>query len=310
MKTDIPLKRLTALRGDDLLPLLGLPASALVRVESRELPAIATRLDTVMRVRSLQGQEYLHLVEWQGYYDAVVLWRLAGYMAWLGQQEPGMPVVGTVVYLAPHCDVGDTLTQTIDGQVVQAWPMRRVQLWQQDAQAALASASLGQVVLSPLMQHADAHLVETAVQLVLQQAPLSQQGDLLSILGVFAEPLFEPQRFVALVGRERLMSSDLFDYLMKDREAELRTTYEAQLQQKDVQLQQKVQQEVRHELQQVLEDTLVVRFPDAPLALVRLLRRVQQPVDLRHLIVAVQQVPNLATAEQLLSEAAQQSEAQ
>jgi hypothetical protein len=35
------------------------------------------------------------------------------------------------------------LTQTIDGQVVQAWPIRRIQLWTQDAQDALAANSLG-----------------------------------------------------------------------------------------------------------------------------------------------------------------------
>lgn len=45
MQTDIPLKRLTALRGADLLPLLGVPAATLLDVVSRELPSTATRLD-------------------------------------------------------------------------------------------------------------------------------------------------------------------------------------------------------------------------------------------------------------------------
>jgi hypothetical protein len=82
------------------------------------------------------------------------------------------------------------------------------------------------------------------------------------------------------------MSSNLFDYLMKDREAELQTQF-------------------RQELQQLLEDTLLVRFPAAPLALVRDIRRIEAPAELRRLIVAVQQVPDLAAAEQLLREAAQ-----
>jgi hypothetical protein len=171
MKTDIPLKLLTALRGADLLPLLGLPAASLVRVETRELPAGATRLNTLLRVRSPQGQDYLHLVEWQGYYDSAVLWRPAGYVAWFGQQEPGTTVVGTVVYLAPEYDVGDTLMQVIDGQVVQAWPVGRIQLWTQDAQDALAANSLGLAVLSPLMHNADASLVEAAARMVVAQAP-------------------------------------------------------------------------------------------------------------------------------------------
>jgi hypothetical protein len=296
VKTDIPLKRLTALCGADLLPLLGLPAATLLRVESRELPASATRLDTVLRIRSPQGQEYLHLVEWQGYPDRTVLWRLAGYRVWFGQQEPDTPVVGTVVYLRPEDDMGDSIVQTIDGQVVQPWSVGRIALWEQDAQAALASARLGLIVLSPLMHNADTALVETAARLVLEQAPPPQQGDLLSILGVFAEPFLETQRFVDLVGRERLMSSDLFDYLMKDREAELQAQLQAQLRQQE--------EHFRLEFQQALEDTLLVRFPAAPLALVRDIRRIEAPPELRRLIVAVQQVPDLAAAEQLLREAA------
>ncbi len=321
MKTDIPLIRLTALCGADLLPLLGLPAATLLAVESRELPSSATRLDTVLRVRSPQGQDYLHLVEWQGYPDQSVLWRLASYRAWFGQQEPETTVVGTVVYLRPTADMGNTIAQMIDGQLIQPWTVGRIALWEQDAQAALQSARLGLVVLSPLMRHADAALVEAAARLVLAQAPSPQQADLLSILGVFGEPFVDAERFVQLVGREQLMSSTLFDYLMKDREAALREelreelrkelhnmyeTYEAKLQAQEAKLH---QQRDREQLQQALEGTLMVRFPTAPLTLMRLIHQIQQPALLSRLIVAVQQVPDLAAAEQLLQEAAQQADA-
>ena len=96
------------------------------------------------------------------------------------------------------------------------------------------------------------------------------------------------------------MSSDLFDYLMKDREAELRSAYESKLQQQEARF--------RQELHQVLEDTLLIRFPDAPLALIRDIRRVQHPADLHRLIVAVQQAPDLAAAAQVLREAGQQAD--
>jgi hypothetical protein len=82
VKTDIPLTRLMALRGADLLPLLGLPAAMLLRVERRALPASATRLDPVVRVRSPQGQDYLHIVAWQGYPDCAAA----------GVSSPGPPV--------------------------------------------------------------------------------------------------------------------------------------------------------------------------------------------------------------------------
>lgn len=41
MKTDIPLKSLTTLRGADLLPLIGLPFSELIKVETLEIPAMS-----------------------------------------------------------------------------------------------------------------------------------------------------------------------------------------------------------------------------------------------------------------------------
>lgn len=81
MQTDIPLKRLTTLRAPDLLPLLASEAATVMAVGTLELPASATRLDNVLHLRSAGGQEYLHVIEWQGYNDPAVLWRLAGYLA-------------------------------------------------------------------------------------------------------------------------------------------------------------------------------------------------------------------------------------
>jgi hypothetical protein len=292
MKTDIPLKRLTTLRGADLLPLLNLPAATLVSVESRELPTTATRLDTLLRVRSPKGQEYLHVLEWMGYPDYAGQWRVVGYTAWLGQQEPGTVVVGTIVYLTPECEVGDPIPQTIDGEIVQGCTIGRLRMWEQDAQAALASGKLGLVVLSPLMRNADSALVETAAQFVMQQAPREQQDDLLSILGVFAEPLFDPQQFVNLIGREH--------------EVELIGQYETRLRQQEEQFRQQEEQ-FQHELQQALEDTLLLRFPAAPLAVIRNTRQVKHPAELRRLILEVQQVSDLTAAEQLLREAAERA---
>ena len=217
MQTDIPLKRLTLLRAADLLPLLGLPHAELVAVETLELPASAARLDNVLLVRSPQGHDYLHVVEWQGYRDPGVLWRMAGYLAWLGQRDPALTIIGTLVYLTPGCDIGDTIRQQIDGLTAYAWPVRCVRLWEQNAGEALASGSVGLAVLSPLMRNADQHTVEQAIGLVLHEAPRPQQADLLSILGVLAEPLLAPERFLQLVGKERLMESTLLEYLVAEK---------------------------------------------------------------------------------------------
>ena len=284
MRTDIPLKRLTALCGADLLPLFGVHYATLRRVDTLELPATADRLDTVLTVQSPGGQEYLLVIEWQGYRDPTVLWRLASYCAWIGQRTPTIPVIGTVVYLAPAYDVGDSLEQRIDGVVQQAWPLRSVRLWEQDATAALATGTLGLAVLSPLMHNADTTTVERAVELVLQQAPLDQQPDLLVILGVFGEPFMEGARFVRLVGKERLMTSDLVSYLMEEQVSEREARYV-------------------EDLQGTLEATIAARFPAAPLSFALIIRRIMQPDALHRLIVAVVRAPDLITVEQELNQA-------
>ncbi len=299
MKSDIPLKRLTALRGADFLPLLGFPDATLVEVVSRELPASAKRLDTLLRLRSPRGQHFLHLLEWQNYPDPLILWRTVGYLAWIGQHEPDTSVLGTIAYLHPAADMGDSLIQQIDGQIVRNWQIGSIRLWEQDAQAALATKNIGLAVLSPLMQNTSPSLIETAAQIVLAHAPAPQQSDLLSILGVFAEPLYDVHRFTNFIGRDRLMSSGLFEYLMQEREAEWQER-EAELRQQT----EAAQREAIRSLQQILVETILLRFPTAPIALTRDIQRVQQSDALSRLIIAVQQAPDVDRVAQLLREAA------
>jgi hypothetical protein len=309
MHTDIPLKRLTLLRAADLLPLFGLPYAELLGVDSLELPSTATRLDNILRVRSPGGQTYLHVVEWQGYHDLGVLWRYAGYLAWVGQRSPGEVVVGTLVYLIPEADVGDGLAQVIDGETVSEWPVHCVRLWEQDAAAALASGSPGLAVLSPLMRGADLRLVEGAAELVLRAAPRPEQPDLLSILGVFAEPMMEPAEYMRMIGRERLMESRLIEYLTAEKVAqavaETNQQHEAERQQHEAERQQheaewKAERQ-RYEaelaardarahreraveaMQLALEEIIIARFPEARAVVLHDLRRVNDPGTLHDL---------------------------
>ncbi len=320
MKSDIPLKRLTALRGADFLPLLGFPDATLVEVVSRELPTSAKRLDTLLRLRSPRGQHFLHLLEWQNYPDPLILWRTVGYLAWIGQHEPDTSVLGTIAYLHPAADMGDSLIQQIDGQIVRNWQIGSIRVWEQDAQAALATKNIGLAVLSPLMQNTSPSLIETAAQIVLAHAPAPQQSDLLSILGVFAEPLYDVHRFTNFIGRDRLMSSGLFEYLMQEREAEWQEREaewqereaewqerEAEWQEREAELRQQkeaAQREAIRSLQQILMETILLRFPTAPIALTRDIQRVQQSDALSRLIIAVQQAPDVDRVVELLREAA------
>jgi hypothetical protein len=277
---------LTTLRAHDLLPLLSSSDATVVAVETLELPVTATRLDNVLRLWSAGGQEYLHVIEWQGYNDPAVLWRLAGYLAWLGQRHDKQAIVGTVIYLTPGSDVGDTLRQTVDGRDVLTWSIPVVRLWELDASNAVQQGNLGLAVLSPLMRGATAELVEQVVVQVLDQAPPPQQADLLSILGVFAEPLIALEAFVHLVGKEKLMASDLITYLVDEKVAEL--------------MEQKLAAVLRT-LQDAVEDAVILRFPNTPAVLVRHIRSLTDLDQLAALQRDVLRAPDQAAVEALLA---------
>ncbi len=110
MQTDIPLKVLTQQRAQDLLPLLGVADATVRQVIVAELPASAKRLDMLLELERADGTTALHLIEWQGYRDVAFLWRVAGYLSWLGVERPGTPLAITLVYLTPNDDVGTLLT--------------------------------------------------------------------------------------------------------------------------------------------------------------------------------------------------------
>jgi|GEM_PF-456122 len=228
METDIPLKALTVACARDLLSLFGSPGAEVIGVESLELPATSARVDSLLRLRSAGGTEYLHLVEWQGYRDPSFLRRALYYWAWLTLHQD-LPVRLTLIYLKPGDDTGSTFRHVVDGEEFLSVPFRCVRLWQHDAAAALASGLIGLIVLSPLMAGATPAVVEEAATLVLRTEPdVARQAELLNILGIFAEPLIHAEGFIQMIGRERLMESRLMELLMQDKLAELDQQREAE----------------------------------------------------------------------------------
>lgn len=160
------------------------------------------------------------------------------------------------------------------------------------------------------MRNANEKTVETAVQQILRDAPPTQMNELLSIMAIFSEPLMTRERLIALVGKERIMESEIVNWAVEqilpekvqaavqaavqETESKLRAEIEAQLRQQECQ-----------NLMQSVEDTLLLRFPDAPVMLLRDLRQVQQRDALRSLILAIQQAPDIAAVQQLFRQAAQ-----
>jgi hypothetical protein len=135
------------------------------------------------------------------------------------------------------------------------------------------------------MANASAELVAQAAQQVLEQAPPEQQADLLVILGVFGEPLLPAAGYVRLVGKERLIMSDLVNYLLHEQVAEREARYV-------------------DELQRTLEATIAARFPDAPFRLAPLIHDITRSETLHQLIVAVAQAADVTAVEQALGRTA------
>jgi hypothetical protein len=305
--------------GKDLLPLFGMPDAELLRVETLELPATRTRLDNVLHIRSPKGQEYLLVVEWQGYADKAILWRLTSYLAWLALRYPDKTVLGTVVYLAPAYDMGDTLRQWIDDQLVYHCQLASVKLWQQDAQAALASGNLGLCALSPLMAGASEQVVLQALDTILRTATPPQQSNLLSILTTFSEPWVSTEHILRLVGKERLMESKIWNTLlaeaMDDIKARVVEEYKVEVEEYKAEVEEykaeaeayktQAEQAARlhiNDMQQALENALITRFPQAPVRLMRDIRQLSQSSQFNDLIIALVAVQDVEEFEHKLQE--------
>ena len=136
------------------------------------------------------------------------------------------------------------------------------------------------------MRGATAELVEAAAQALIQATAQPVQGALLTTLGIFAEPLLSAERFIRLVTKERLMTSDLISYLLQDKVEEFAQEKTA------------LETKLRQMLQQMVEDTVVARFPSATVLLIRQLRHVDDLTKLQNLHRAVLAASDLAEVEQ------------
>ncbi len=310
MKTDLPLKRLVLLRPADLLALLGLPAASVIEVSVPELPLRKQTLDTLLRVRSPVGQEYLIIIEWQGYRDRSILWRLVVSMGVVTLDNPDLPVIGIVIYLKPSDDVGNRISVQVDGELIYDWQIRAIRLWEFDAAEAAASGNLALMTLSPLMHGADPALIEQTALTLLRIAPMEQRADILTFLGIFAAPILDSAQFTRIVTKEVLMSSDLIEYLMQDVKAQ----HEQELQQLRQAMEatrreiEATRREVESERQaraveserSALLATLTSRFPDAPLTLGLLIQQIRDVQRLQRLRADLPAIPDLVTLEQRL----------
>ncbi|MFP4440068.1 MAG: hypothetical protein ACLFVO_22770 [Chloroflexaceae bacterium] len=157
--------------------------------------------------------------------------------------------------------------------------------------------------------------MEQAARTLLTAAPPPQQADLLAILGVFAAPIMAPTLFINLVTKEKLMSSDLIEYLAKDiiaeQEAKWQTRLETERQTLEARLE--AEREARLETEraarlqterETVASMVSLRFPDAPMRLINVIWRITDVSKLQTLRAAIPDVPDLTTLEQQLRDAA------
>jgi hypothetical protein len=347
MHTDISLRVLTMERGHDLFPLLGIPeTTTLERVHSLDLPAISKRLDNILHLVTPEGHHHNHLVEWHGWKDPAVLWRVTGYLCWNGEQNPETPLTVTLVYLTPASDMGDTITQTIGSTVMFTCTVHCVRLWKLSAADALAMGLPGLAVLSPLMGGASVETVHEAATIIRRTTSKPQQDNLLTILGAFSVPLVEsPEQLIHLIGKEPIVDSELFTTLFEERYAQEVLKYREQLAAKDEELDHKDKElyrkdeelyrkneelyrkdeeldhkneelyrkdralhDVIQSMQRMVEQTLVTRFPQTPTSVIQRLQQMTNTEQLHMLMHAITIAQSISDVEQAMQQLEERSQ--
>jgi hypothetical protein len=322
MQTDLLLRRLAALRVADLLPLLGAEGATIVRVEAPELASRAVRLDLVLHLRSPQGDEYLHLVEWQGYHKADLLWRTMRFLAELHEHRPRLPIRCTIIYLSRGDDVG-AMIGVDAAQGGWSFQVQPVRLWDLDARIFATDAAPGLAVLTPIMRGADADLVMQVARRVVSETTAEEQIELVAMLSVFAERLMDSATLIELVGKERIMTSGMIGLLVDEQVAEKMILLEQQAATKAAMIAQQaaektaaLEAELRAErtarAQQIqvlmhttIAELVVARFPSFPYATVQTLQTIADVERLQALFQQLLKVDTEAAAIAAIHAAAQ-----
>jgi hypothetical protein len=177
------------------------------------------------------------------------------------------------------------------------------------------------------MSNTSEQLVQQAIEIVRHQTPLPHQADLLNILGVFAEPLIDHERFIRIIGREKLMASDLISYLVEEKLSEIEAKLEAQFEAKYAQLEAQLEAEAEKaqleaeratqkinaleqertcvNLQQALVESLVMRFQQVPAEVFNTIWKIHNPERLIRLSVEVVRATDIEQFVQTLQQAVQ-----
>lgn len=208
MKSDIPLKEAYRIRARDLLPLTGDAGATVLSAQSVPLPQSKREVDFVMHLRR-GGEEYLRHIEFQTRHRSRLALRFFGYASALAVRS-GLPVLTTVIYVAPSALRELRYRQVVGGRVTNEWRFGVLHLWEQSPGQLLALGP-GGAALVPLSGGASLCHVAAASRKIQRQAPPARRPDLLAILQVFAEGRYTGRHLARVIPEKAVMASGLFE---------------------------------------------------------------------------------------------------
>jgi hypothetical protein len=205
---DQPLKVLFRTRPRDLLPLTGDAGARVLSARVLELSAARRSVDLVLFLKR-RGERYVRHLEFQARHRPDVAVRCFEYAARLVAQLR-LPVLTTVIYLAPPAPRDLVFREVIEGVVVNEWRFGVVRLWELDAGDLLALGP-GGAALVGLSARADLGLIGRASRQIRRQAPEAEGKDLLAILQALSQGRYTAEELAGVIPKEVVMGSSLFD---------------------------------------------------------------------------------------------------
>jgi hypothetical protein len=148
------------------------------------------------------------------------------------------------------------------------------------------------------MRGADSVLAEQVINKVLQQTQPPQQHELLSLLTPLTERLLEKDRLIQLVGKERVMQSQVISSLVEEAVEERTAQVMKQLEQE----RERSEQQRQQQLIQTLLDAIAIRFPNVPVTLLKDIWQVKHPSSFHQMFLDVVKAKDVQELEQLFKE--------
>lgn len=220
MDADQPLKGLFELRRHDLLGLSGDEDASIVSVSIAELPATKRTVDTVLRLRRPDGQEYLRHIEFEGRYRRGLELRLFEYSSRLAVQQR-LPVATTIMFLRPPAPRELSYRELIGRRVTVERRFDVVRLWEIEPDRLLALGA-GPAALVGLSRASGPRHVREAVSLITRSTRPPERNNLMYVLQALSSERYTAKQLERMIPRGVAMNAGMFAKEFRQGRAEVR----------------------------------------------------------------------------------------